>query len=63
MAPKIEIKRITVGTSYPRNGNHHKGTTYYRFETWIDGKLQGCSHLKREAVQFGNDIVNGVYDD
>ena len=50
--PNYEIRRKTVGTAYPRNGNLDNPTKHYRYEVWLDGKLIGSAKLRRQALDL-----------
>jgi len=46
----IEYRKRLVGTAYPRNGNVHNPTRYYRWDVFKDGKnVDGSFRTLREA--------------
>lgn len=48
---RFALRRYLTGYSYPRNGNVHNPTPYYRWLLLLDGRIVDQFNTRREVIE------------
>lgn len=56
----ITTEKVLERTAYPRNGNVHNPTKYYRWSSFVNGKIvTSMQSTRRAAIEVAQDYIDG----